>query len=156
MSEDNDAFSFEGKNLDNLLKALKDNMKRVRVGILGGKAARTGGTPNNATIGAFHEYGTSKTPQRSFLRVPIAEHLQERLTKAGAFTKEELQEVAKTKSLLPWLKKIGIVAEKIVSDAFATKGFGKWKNHAPGYENNTGQVLVDTQQLRNSITSEVK
>lgn len=155
-----EAFTLNTKNLDAVLKALKENMSRARVGILGDKTNRTSGgkqAPTNATIGAYHEFGTDKMPQRSFLRVPIAENLQKNLESSGAFGKDEMMQVAKSGTMLPWLLKISAIAEKIVGDAFDTGGFGKWpKWKTKGYENNTGMLLVDTQQLRNSITSEVK
>lgn len=174
-----EAFDLNSKSLDGLLKVLKGDMKRVRVGILGGKTTRNdapvdGGSSINATkksgapktnfevstnaaVGAIHEFGTDKMPMRSFLRVPIAENLQKRLESSGAFGPDELARVVKETSFLPWLQRIGAVAERIVSDAFDTGGFGKWpKWKTKGYTSNTGQVLVDTQQLRNSITSDVK
>lgn len=175
MSED--AFKLDTKNLDGILKALKGNMSQARVGILGGKALRSGQKQeagksvnaarkapkskpevmNNAAIGAMHEFGTGSMPQRSFLRVPISENLQKYLESSGAFTKDAMKEVIKEASLRPWLERAAKVAEKVVSDAFATGGFGKWpKWKTKGYTNNTGDILVDTQQLRNSITSEVK
>ena len=96
-------------------------------------------------------------PQRSFLRIPIAENLSKRLDNSGAFSKDELLKVIKEKSLEPWLKRMGTLAEAIVSDAFDSGGDGKWpKWKTKGYENNTGMLLVDTQQLRNSIMSDVK
>ncbi len=173
-----EAFKLNTKNLDGLLKAMKQNMHRARVGILGGKTVRNqlpkqatwksvdatsgkkpkgkfeGGT--NASIGALHEFGGAKMPQRSFLRVPIAEHLQKELESSGAFDKDTLIQVVKDGWFVPWLEKIAIIAEKIVGEAFDTGGFGKWPKWSQGYTNNTGQILVDTQQLRNSITSEVK
>jgi hypothetical protein len=160
MSED---VTLETKGLDKLLKALKMTQPPVaRVGILGGsKNVRAGndGNSSNATIGAAHEFGAPAQgiPERSFLRVPIAEHLQKEMESSGALDKEVMADVIKDGTIVPWLKKVAVLAEGIVADAFATAGFGKWpawKN--TGYTNNAGQVLVDTGQLRNSITSEVK
>lgn len=145
--------------LDKLLKALKGKLPVARVGILGESVVRGSGTaeksPTNAQIGAWHEFGTSRTPVRSFLRLPIATFIQKRMESSGLFTKEELKKVTDQGSLIPWLRKIGILAEAIVAEGFDTGGFGSWipsnmkrkKNH---------QTLVETQQLRNSITSDVK
>lgn len=148
---------FDTTNLDQLIKALKENMSRARVGILGSKVTRGSdktNTLNNATIGAFHEYGTSTLPVRSFLRVPITDNLKSRMESSGAFNKEELEEVVKTASFVPWLKKIAVLAEGIVADAFNSNGFGKWK---PTQHTNGGNTtLVDTGQLKDSITSEVR
>lgn len=136
------------KNLDALIKSLKGELPKVKVGILGDS--------RNATIGAAHEFGTSKLPRRSFLRVPIADHFEKYMESSGIFTRESLEKVIEDRSMIPWLTRMGILAEKIVAEAFSTGGFGKWaKWKNPNYENNTGQILIDTQQLRNSITSEV-
>jgi phage gpG-like protein len=155
-----DDFDFDTKNLDALIKALKTNMKKVRVGILGGKTMRNNGGgqgPTNATIGAAHEFGTDKMPQRSFLRMPISENLQKELESHGAFTEDAAKRVIKEASFVPWLERLMAVGLKIVSDAFDTGGFGKWPAwKTPGYKNNTGQKLVDTQQLRNSITGDIR
>jgi phage gpG-like protein len=172
-----EAFTLNTKNLDGLLKALKTNMSKARVGILGQKTVRgqvevkggksvnatSGVTPKgkidvttNAAVGALHEFGTDKMPQRSFLRVPLSDHLQKELEGSGAFSPDELKKVVKEASMLPWLTRISIIAEKIVQGAFDSGGYGKWPAWEKGYTNNSGQILVDTQQLRNSITSEVK
>jgi phage gpG-like protein len=156
MSED---VKLDTKGLDALIKALKDALPRARVGVLGSKSIRAKSTagPNNATVGAFHEFGQGHMPQRSFLRVPIAEHLQSKMEGSGAFDKDVLAEVVKQGTVVPWVKKIATLAVSIVHEAFDTQGFGKWpgwKN--PTYTNDHGRVLEDTGQLRDSITSDVK
>lgn len=153
--EDDTTLNVEG--LDHLLKALKAKPPIVRVGILGDKNARSGKSHSNATVGAAHEFGTTKIPQRSFLRIPLTEKLQSYMESSGALDKATMAEVIRQGSVVPWLRKIAILSEKIVADAFATGGFGKWQSWKnPNYQNNTGQLLIDSQQLRNSITSEVK
>lgn len=142
------------KNLDQLIKALKKQKLKGRVGILGKTTARDGKL-NNATIGAFHEFGTTNLPVRSFLRYPITEKLQKYLQQSGAFSKEAVEDVIKQKSLKPWLQKAVIVAESIVIDAFDTGGFGAWQPSNMKYKS-VHMTLVETQQLRDSITSEVK
>lgn len=152
------------KGLDQLMKALKAKPPTTHVGILGGgKANRSsdggkGKTPTNAEIGAAHEFGAPSRglPIRSFLRAPIADRLQKEMEKSGALNKDVLADVLKQGTVVPWMQVIAILAEGIVAEAFDTGGFGKWKAHAPGYTNNTGDILVDTKQLRDSITSEVK
>lgn len=144
------------KGLDQLIKALGSKQPIAKVGILGGKNARsTAGVNSNAQIGAWHEFGTTKTPQRSFLRAPISENLQKEMEAAGALDKDVLAEVIARGSVVPWLKKVAVMAEGIVADAFDTGGFGKWKPSNMTRKQNH-QTLVETQQLRNSITSEVK
>jgi phage gpG-like protein len=157
-----DTVTLNIKGLDQLVKALKQKPPVARVGILGDKGLRTAkeGEKNfqtNAEIGAAHEFGTSTIERRSFLRVPISDNLEKEMENSGALDKQTLDAVIKQGSVIPWVKKIAVLAEGIVAKAFATGGFGEWpawKN--PGYMNNTGQLLIDTKQLRDSITSEVK
>jgi phage gpG-like protein len=147
------------KGLDQLIKALKSNLPKARVGVLGAKAIRTNGNigSTNASVGAVHEFGLDGMAQRSFLRVPISDMLQKKMEAAGAFDKDVLNEVVKSGSVLPWVKKMAILAEQIVHEAFETGGFGKWPAwKTPGYTNDHGRILEDTGQLRDSITSEVK
>ena len=114
----------------------------------------------NAAIGAAHEFGSMKNglPRRSFLRDPLIDHLQKKLETAGAFSQAEQAEVLKVKSLVPWAKKIVIVAEEIVRGAFDSNGYGKWAPLKPGTlaRKTTKDTLVETTQLRDSIVSDVK
>lgn len=144
----------KNKGLKQLIKAFK-TMPEIRVGILGGKAMREDVGPSNAAIGAAHEYGTKRLPQRSFLRVPLTENLDNFLERSGAFDRQTLDEVIRNGTIRPWCVKVAITAEAVVAEAFATGGFGKW---TPSDMRNkqVHQTLVETQQLRNSITSEVK
>lgn len=146
------------KGLEQLLKAVTKPVPSIRVGILGASPRSEGKGPKqttNATVGAAHEFGTTKLPQRSFLRVPLTDELQKSLERSGAFTKAALAEVVATGSLAPWIQKAGIVAEGVVLGAFDTSGYGKWKPSDMTKKENH-QTLVETQQLRNSITHEVK
>lgn len=149
------SYQLDTKTLDNILKALKAKKAYARVGILGDSAQREDGEVTNAVIGAYHEFGTEKIPMRSFLRVPIADNLHDYLGASQAFDDDVFKEVVQKKSLAPWLEKVGAVAMGIVLEAFSNRGFGKWAPWAKGYSNNTGNILVDTQQLRNSINYDV-
>jgi hypothetical protein len=153
------------KGLDQLIKALKAKVPSTKVGILGQKSSRGISFPknpktkvqnlNNAEVGAFHEFGTSKTPQRSFLRVPISENLEKYMERAGFLSKDVFDATLKAGSIVPYMKKLAVLAEGIVKEAFDTAGFGKWKPSIMD-QKKVKQTLVETQQLRNSITSEVK
>lgn len=166
MSDENET-TLATPGLDALVKAMSAPAPVVRVGILGQKSVRQSeggaedskagkeGELNNAEIGVFHEFGTEKMPMRSFLRVPIAEHLEKRMESSGALDKDVLKETIASKTLLPYMKKVAVLAEGIVTDAFDTGGFGKWAPSDMSQKANH-QTLVETQQLRNSITSDVK
>lgn len=156
------AFNLETKGLDKLLKAIGSKRQPVvRAGILGEKTQRkvtdkgSKKVPTNAEVGACHEFGTTKLPVRSFLRVPISTRLQKEMENSGAFDKSALRQVLRDGSVIPWLRKIAVLAEKIVLEAFDSGGFGEWKPSNMTYKKNH-QTLIESQQLRNSITSEVK
>ena len=144
------------KKLKDLIKALKGKVPKARVGILGGaKNSRKDDTQTNAEIGAKHEFGDDQVPQRSFLRVPLSDNLQKYLEKNGAFNKDVFEKVLKEKSIYEWVKKLAITAEQIIAEGFASGGYGKWKPSNMEHKK-VHQTLVETQQLRNSITSDVK
>ena len=155
---------FKTKNLDQLLKALKRSPPVARIGVLGSHATRTpaeGENPkqmlNNAEIGAIHEYGSpvEGLPQRSFLRVPITTHLGKAMEASEALSPAVLAEVVKSGTILPWTEKVAIMATDIVGEAFATGGFGEWKQSNMDRKK-VHMTLIESQQLRNSISYEVK
>lgn len=151
-----DGVKIDTSGLTSLLKALK-KPPTIKVGILilGSNSARTEGFLNNATIGAKHEFGLDGMPIRSFLRVPIATNLEKELDNAGMFNEKSINNVIKEKSFKNFSEKVAIAAEAVVLKSFDTGGDGKWKPSDMRYKK-IKQTLVETQQLRNSITSEVK
>jgi phage gpG-like protein len=160
MSED---VEINVKGLDALIRVLqKVQSASVRVGVLGPSNQRSAvagetKTPGNAEIGAIHEFGTATIPERSFLRMPVTKYLGKKLEELGPDTGEALAvKCLKQESLRPFMEIVGITAVGVINEAFASGGFGEWAPHSPGYENNTGMLLVDTTQLRNAVTYEVK
>ena len=142
------------KALKDIIKALEE-IQYAKVGILGNKNARSDdGESTNAEIGLKHEFGEDGMPIRSFLRMPIALMLNQELEKSGAFDEEAIKKIKDEKSFKTFIKKIGIVGERCVQKAFDSGGFGQWKKSNMNFKQNK-QTLVETQQLRNSITSEV-
>jgi hypothetical protein len=151
-----EADSLKLDGLDKLLKALGDNQPVLRVGLLGDGTTRSDGDGetqlSNADIGAIHEFGSAG---RSFLRMPLIDQLTKRMESEGAVSKKELATTIATGSIATWLNKIGALAKGIILDAFDSGGFGKWKPSDMRYKKNH-QTLVETQQLRDSITWDVK
>lgn len=151
MSDDNE---LDMRKLEKLIRALKKGQLRtIKIGIFGSSQRRDG--KSNALIGAIHEFGSSKSPQRSFLRQPIQDHLEKELESNGAFDPATLQQVVGEGSTLPWFKKIALTAEAIVAEAFSSGGYGKWVPSNMAHKKNH-QTLVETQQLRNSVTTVIK
>lgn len=146
---------FNIRGLDKLAKAFKVKPPTARIGILGSKDARQGDETSNATVGAAHEFGTSKLERRSFLREPLKDHLDKAIESSHLGDKETLNEVIKTGDITGWVKQIAVLAEGIVLEAFNSNGYGKWKPSDMRYKKNH-QTLIETQQLVRSITHEVK
>lgn len=143
--------TFKDKGLKNLTKALGD-VPKAKVGVLQAKNSRQDGE-TNASIGIRHEFGIG-VPKRSFLRAPLIANLAGDL-QAQRIDQAAVDEAVKSGTLEELVRKIGLVGEQTVRNAFMTEGDGKWPAHAPGYTNNTGMILSDTTQLRDSISSEV-
>lgn len=144
--------------LQQQLEAAKGSI--VRVGVLGSGAGRSNepGSEdlNNAEIGLKQEFGsvTDHIPVRSFLRMPLNTQLPKKLQQIGqaawiGLIKEDGLEFA--------LKELGVLAENVVQQGFATRGYGQWAPNAPYTIRKKGssQPLIHTAQLRRSITSEV-
>lgn len=145
-------FKFKHKKLDNVIKALGIK-QHVRVGIFG--SPRSGAGINNASVGLKHELGSlsENIPPRSFIRMPLTE-------KGNAiFKRLNPQEVERglVNGKL-FLEKIGVIAEEYIQQAFDTGGFGKWApvKESTSAKKGSSSILIDTGQLRRSITSEVK
>lgn len=146
------------KGFDIIRRALEDKYK-TRVGILGSKASQQhkGGKENltNAFLGSIHEFGSfsRNIPPRSFLRMPLEEKIGEWIKK----NKDRYYTLLTEGNLRKFYVAMGFEAEKIIDEAFASSGFGKWAPDSPATIKNKGSAmpLLDTGQLRNSVTSRV-
>ena len=160
----NDAFEYKDKGFKALLTALGESSPTAKVGILGSGKARTEQVPgknkkvpsklSNAEIGIIHEFGDAQMPMRSFLRMPISTRMQTFLDKTRLFTPAVIKQVMADKSLEKIISILGIIGESLVLEAFSSGGFGQWKKSIMENKKNK-ETLVETQQLRNSISSEV-
>ncbi len=142
------------KRLKALIEAFSGKTPVARVGIFGDGKPRAKGFATNAEIGALHEFGGKNTEKRSWLRIPLNDHLKAFLEKAGLFDKSALDRVIKSGSLVPWVQKIAVSALDVVLEGFATGGFGKWKPSNMARKK-VHMTLVETQQLRNSVIQDV-
>lgn len=100
-------------------------------------------------VGASHEYGGVFDgvilPQRSFLRLPFLlriKEIEEMLAKQFALVSEGKSTTERGLGL------VGLLTVNISKKAFTTTGYGRWKPS----KKKTGQTLIDTGLLRNSIT----
>lgn len=144
-------------NLDGL-KKLQEAAGRtmyVKVGSLANKAVRPDSPGiNNPTIGMAQEFGTSKIPPRSWLRMPL-EFGKERLIKL--LMKQRVKDLFEDNRFKDILKLIGVEAESIISEAFATGGYGNWAPNAPSTiaAKGSSKPLIDKAELVKSVGSQV-
>lgn len=146
----NTKLSIDMKGLKDLEKGVKKKMY-AKVGILGEKSARNGEV-NNAEIGVVQEFGsvTKNIPARSFLVMPITEK-RKQIQKEILKRKKVLEKALEKGDMTVFYDLLGVAAEKAIQQAFDSGGFGKW---AP-LKVRQGSPLVDTAQLRRSVTSKV-
>ena len=159
MAEDKVKVKFKSEMLKKILK----NFKRpgyVKVGILqsSGKIGRSDEKSkiNNAELGAVHEFGTQNIPERSFLRMPLEDDFDAELEKSAA-DKDFCELMVKDPNA--FLNRLGQKALKVVQNAFNNGGSSqtKWTALNPKYAKtkNVNMILVETSQLRDSVSYEV-
>jgi hypothetical protein len=152
---------------------------RARVGILGSKTDRRMKGTTNAEVGFIHEVGApaKNIPQRSWLRMPLRLKSKEILKEAMAGA-VSLMTAGKIKLMY---QRLGIAAENAIQAAFDTGGFGAWaplkyktlmeklrkgpikdlsmRHSLAGEQIGEGarhaSILIDTAQLRRSVSSKV-
>lgn len=160
--------------LKNLLAGINERYV-VRVGILGSKAtedhqrkttgARAAGGGHslgkskspitNAEVGLGHEKGikSQNLPRRSWLQDPLENHLPNYFEKIGS---QAIADILVSQPKQAYLE-LGLICEQIILKGFETDGYGKWKplKAATIAAKGSSRILVDTAQLKKSITSEV-
>lgn len=146
-------FEYDDKAFKKLIESIKNSKLEVHVGILGNSPTRNDAGETNATIGIRHELGLG-VPQRSFLLMPIQTRFKKEVKAQKALSQETVKQMLAAASFMPLMQKLAVVAERCVLLAFDTGGFGAWKQSNMEYKA-VKMTLVETQQLRNSITSEV-
>lgn len=154
------------------MSSLKDNLKSLQkyaqtIDDVKNKAVYVGLPKEKATkkyedgmsvirIGAIHEYGMGNSPQRSFLRVPFAENKKE----IDSFINKRFEMSGKEIAPIKALEQIGVFAEGISKRSFVKNDWKKLSEARKkqkivnGKSGNT--PLIDTGNLRNSITSIVR
>ena len=142
------------------LEKLVENLSKdyaVDVGILGESGATPRGNETLAGIGAQHEFGVPHAkppiPRRSFIRFPIETGQREIESQVGARYQKHIE----NGDVRGIFVDIGLACEARIQEAFESGGFGEWKELSPVTiaEKGSDAILIDTGQLRQSITSQV-
>lgn len=109
----------------------------------------------NAEIGLEHEMGvmSKHIPRRSFLEMPLTLKMP---NYARTFA-DQLMKAIDDRNIKPVYVDLGIKGEQVVQLAFASRGFGQWQANSAATIKRKGSSspLIDTAQLRRSITSDV-
>jgi hypothetical protein len=152
----------------NLLEA---NKYYIAIGILDGEKNTRDDGNTNAGVGAVHEqmvsdgmdmeYGSkpSNLPRRSFLLDPLSTWYREALLEyLKSIQGDILNKMTIDKGIIKIYNRLGNEAKKCVQDAFDTGGKGNWQALSDSTIKRKGNsdILVDTSQLRNSISFRVK
>ena len=161
-------YSFKG--LRKLQTRLAEAEKRsVKIGLLASTAQRTptdsDRLTHNPSLGAIHEYGLTYTmrktgttitiPERSFLRMPLTQHLGDTVKKADI----KWTDILMLRGSQALLQRLGKAGEQTVQEAFDTRGWGQWPELSSftiwKKKQNKTRILIETTQMRQAITSQV-
>lgn len=163
------------KKMQRLYESLKTK-PHILVGVFQSDSARKDGGLTNAELASYHENGAPEhgLPKRSFLREPIADHVD---TIMAPFKGQAVMDALVTGGAMKLWRSIGVAAEKVVQQAFATGGFGKWPSLKGStllaklkgslkkrkdkigriYAGQLGEgILIRTGQLRRAVSSRVR
>lgn len=130
-------------------------------GVLGGFADTPRGQRARKLGGPSAKGEKRNIPARSWLRMPVLTHLPDQLKK---MQRGLWQQVILKRGIRGALAVLGAAAVASIQEAFATGGFGQWAPLAPftvrsklAKQGGKGKVaiLIDTAQLRQSVTAEV-
>lgn len=167
-------YSMDITKMKSLLEGLKKKAS-IQVGVFESETARKDGALTNASLAMIHEMGSPEhnLPARSMLKIPISDHISQVMEPMKGHAEAFLAH----STLVNLYKTIGIAAEKVVAQAFASGGFGKWPSLtyktlmgklrgslktrkgklAKIYAGQVGQgILINSGQLRRAFSSRVR
>lgn len=109
------------------LETLYESLKRrpvLQVGVFASKDARKSGDSTNATLAAIHELGAPEhgLPARSILKTPLHDHASDIM----APIKGKASQLLEKGGVELLYNSVGAACIKVIEQAFATGGFGKW------------------------------
>lgn len=143
------------KDFKKLVEQLAKNVQgsHVKVGVLGDEP-REDGKASNLEVAIYNEFGTSKIPERSFLRSAFKKHEREYVDALGKLIKAHIERGYDLR------RGLDLIGQKMVSDVRAqiTEGAGIPPPNAPATvaRKKSDRPLVDTGQLIDSIAHKVK
>jgi hypothetical protein len=138
--------------LNERLAELKSIGGKVAIGVLGSTAGKSHGATTLYDVAAANEFGTSRIPERSFLRGTFDANR----AKVVAFCKKQGLEVARgniTNAVA--LERIGAFVQGLIQLRIAA-GIPPANKQSTIDRKGSSKPLIDSGQLRSSITYEVR
>lgn len=142
--------STDGKGIKALFKRLEKG--HVNVGILANVGQHEDSDLTVAQVGFYHEFGTVKTPERSFIRSTIEDKSKE--IKKLARQQSKLVLNGKT-TMEKGLGLLGAFTAGLIQEKFTSNDWPA-NTEATIASKGSSKPLIDTGQLRQSISYEVK
>jgi hypothetical protein len=129
--------------------------QHAEVGLLAETSGRSSGRgKSNPDIGFVHEFGSvlQNIPERSFIRMPLMVHLGNAVSSGIDWFR-----LLKFRGVKFVLAKLGVVAEDLIQEGFATGGYGTWPALRPATirRKNSSAILIESAQMRKAVTSRV-
>ena len=140
-------------------KKFADDLKgcHARVGVLKTSPMREDDSQDVSKydLAIIHELGSESRniPARSWANMPITSHKDQIMKLAGKNADLLTQGLVRE-----FFKRIGTEGVRIVQEAFATRGFGRWAADKPSTiaaKDGKDSPLIDTGDFRKSITFDV-
>ena len=146
--------SFEIKHTNSdFVKNIKKQLKsaQVKVGLPKGKGGSYEDGSSVIEVGSWHEFGTDKIPERSFIRVPVQQNMQ----KYKSLAQKEVKKIYEGKQTVDGA--LGILGLFMSDRMKASFTDNDWAENSPFTVALKGSStpLIDTGQLRQSITWQV-
>jgi len=140
------------KGLRALLKRLHDTHGRVAIGVLGPDAAKAHDDVTMYDVAAYNEFGTSRIPERSFLRDTV----DIERAKIVAFARKQSRSVLEGKmDGRTALERLGLMTQGLIQARIAA-GIEPENKPATVAAKKSSKPLIATGQLRASISYEVR
>ena len=139
-------FSAKGSKLEKLSKK-KSQTNTVKIGVFGSAGQSKNGDLTNAQLAIIHEFGTARTPSRSFLRSTFDEKNKEWRKFIEAMSKRVFE------GDMDELQVLGLLGEKAVADIREKirSGIAPTLKASTIKRKGSSKPLIDSGRLLNSI-----
>lgn len=142
MANNKATIKWDDAKLQKLLRLFKDELT-VKVGIIGSKATqehKSSAGLTNAELGTKHEFGEG-VPRRSFLEASLKLKLNFNKAQMRKLRVQLFKQFFQKGTPKIFMQDLGAEALRIINEAFATNGFGRWKPWSESYRQYRASLL---------------